>query len=375
MDFTLSTEQEMLRDSARQFISTELSFEMRRRRLAETGPDDTWKRFAELGWLAMPVPEEFEGLGSTIADLTLMCEEMGRGLCVQPFVAGAVLPARLLATAVATSGHPVLTDLATGRRVAVAAYEKGRRYEVLRPHTLAARQADGSYRLQGSKLLVGGGGEADIFAVVANTDTGEGGEPEVSIVLVDARAKGVSRRCYRGLDDGELADVMFEGVTLAASEVLARGQVAVDAIERAFDEAAVCQCADAVGAMSRALELTAEYLHMRRQFGKTLAEFQALQHEIAEMFIDVSDAKSMLYHAVAALDGTARERRKGVSGCKVKVMAAAKRVTGMAVHLHGGIGVTTEYPVGHYLRRLMVSERLYGDHEHHLQRYLGALDA
>jgi acyl-CoA dehydrogenase len=127
--------------------------------------------------------------------------------------------------------------------------------------------------------------------------------------------------------------------------------------------------------MSRALELTVEYLHVRRQFGKALSEFQALQHAVAELFVDVSDAKSMLYQAVAALGGPVRTRRKAVSGCVVKVMSAAREVAGMAVHLHGGIGMTDEYPVGHYLRRVMVSERIYGDLEHHLQRYLSAHDA
>jgi alkylation response protein AidB-like acyl-CoA dehydrogenase len=376
MDFTLTVEQEMLRDSARQFIASELSFDSRRRALAVAQPGDTWARFAELGWLAMPVPEDADGLDSSTADLVLMCEEMGRGLCVEPFVACAVLPAGLLAAGDRADVRNVLADLATGQhRVAVAAYEEGQRYDVQRPQTTAVRQPDGSYLLDGAKILVSGGAEAHALVVIAKCERKEGGDPELAVVLVAADAPGVTRRHYRGLDSIEMADVRFEGVMLAADAMLVSGQPAIDAVDRAFDEAAVCQCADAVGAMSRALELTVEYLHVRRQFGKALSEFQALQHAVAELFIDVSDAKSMLYQAVAALAGPARARRKAVSGCMVKVMSAAKEVTGMAVHLHGGIGMTDEYPVGHYLRRVMVSERLHGDHEHHLQRYLSALDA
>jgi acyl-CoA dehydrogenase len=376
MDFTLTVEQEMLRDSARQFIASELSFDSRRRALAAAQQGDTWARFAELGWLAMPVPEEADGLGSTTADLVLMCEEMGRGLCVEPFVACAVLPAGLLAADDHADVRNVLADLATGRhRVAVATYEAGRRYDVQRPRTTAVRQPDGSFRLDGAKILVNGGAEADSLLVFAKCEQHEGGAPELALFLVAADAQGVTRRRYLGLDAIEMADVHFEGVPLAAGAVLASGQDALDAVDRAFDEAAVCQCADTVGAMSRALELTVEYLHVRRQFGRALSEFQALQHAAAELFIEVSDAKSMLYQAVAALAGPARTRRKAVSGCMVKVMSAAKEVAGMAVHLHGGIGMTDEYPVGHYLRRVMVSERFYGDHEHHLQRYLSALDA
>ena len=375
MDFTLNVEQEMVRDSARQFIASELSFESRRRRLVAAERGDAWARFAELGWLAMPVPEDADGLGSSTADLMLMCEEMGRGLCVEPFVACAVLPARLLVAGDGAVVRNALVDLATGqRRVAVAGYERGQRYNVQRPKTTAIRQPDGSYRLDGAKILVSGGAQAHVLVVIVKCEREEGGDPELALVLVAADAPGVTRRRYRGIDAVEMADVRFEGVTLPAGAVLALGQAALDAVDRAFDEAAVCQCADAVGAMSRALELTVEYLHVRRQFGKALSEFQALQHAVAELFIDVGDAKSMLYQAVAALAGPARARRKAVSGCMVKVMSAAKEVSGMAVHLHGGIGMTDEYPVGHYLRRVMVSERIHGDHEHHLQRYLCALD-
>jgi acyl-CoA dehydrogenase len=371
MDFTLSSEQEMLRDSVRKFVSSELSFETRQLRLASTGPDDTWARFAEFGWLAMPVPEADDGLGSSVADLVLMCEELGRGLCVKPFVEHAVLPARLLAAAGSAACREALAGLAAGQhRVAVAAYEKGRRFDVIRPETTAVRQEDGSYRLTGSKILVTGGANADGLAVIARVDARQAGVPEVAVMLMDAGAPGVTRRGYRALDDVEMADVSFEDVAVPADGLLAFGCGAIEAIERAFDEAVVCQCADAVGAMSRALELTVEYLHLRRQFGKTLSEFQALQHAVAELFIEVSDAKSMLYQAAGALERGIHERRKAVSGCKIKVSGAAKQVTGTAIHLHGGIGVTSEYPVGHYLRRVMVAERLYGDHQYHLERYL-----
>lgn len=372
MDFNPSIEQDMLRDSARQFISTELSFERRQRRLAG-GEHDDWSRLADLGWLAMAVPEDADGLGSSAADLAILCEELGRGLCLHPFIGCAVLPARLLAIAEqGDNRREVLAAIASGqRRVAVALYEHGRRFDVFQPVTRADRLTDGSFRVNGSKVLVHGASNADTLIVPARVASSAASGSDFALLLVDARLPGVSRRAYRTLDDVDAVDVAFNDVPVAADNVLVFAGSARYALEHALDEAIVCLCADVVGAMSIAVDMTAEYLHLRKQFGKPLADFQALQHAVAEMFIEMSDARSMLYQAIGALTSTPQERRKGVSACKVKVMEAAKQVTGMAVHLHGGIGVTTEYPIGHYLRRVMVAERLYGDNEHHLQRYMG----
>lgn len=374
MDFNPSIEQDMLRDSVRQFVGAELSFETRHQRLASKGESKVWTQFAELGWLAMAIPEDLDGLGSSVADLAILCEELGRGLVHEPIANCSVFPARILALAERSAvSSDALTGLASGeRRLAVALHEPNKRFDVFGPAVEARRTEAGDWCINGVKLLVQGGAAADTLIVSARMSDNHGDEPAFGLLLVDVNQPGVARQPYRTLDDIAVADFTFSDAVVPFDHVLAFPSGPENALEFAIDEAIVCLCADIVGAMSGAIDMTAEYLRLREQFGRPLAEFQALQHSMAEMFIDLSDARSMLYQAIGALSASPEERRRGISGCKIKVMEVAKKVTGMAVHLHGGIGVTTEYPVGHYLRRVMVAERLFGDNEHHMQRYLEA---
>lgn len=367
MDFRLSLEQEMLRDSARRYISTEHSFEKRAKH-ARDPAHDSWSELVELGWLALGVPEDNGGIGSSVEDLAILSEEMGRGLFIESFIGCAVLPTRLLSYCPGTAQREAaLEAIATGdARIAVALYESGRRYALAHPVTEAKCNEDGTYRLSGSKIAVCGAAGAKRIIVSASI---EAGEP--ALFLIDADAAGIERRAYAAIDDERMCDLTLREVHAREEDLLVRGEVAGVAVEHATDDAIVCLCADILGGMEKAVELTAEYLKIRMQFGRPLAEFQALQHATAEMFIETSNARSILYRAIAALSGNAQERRKAISACKVKVMSSAKSVIGMAVHLHGGIGVTCEYPVGHYLRRVLVAERLFGDNEYHIERYIG----
>ncbi|MNZ12002.1 Acryloyl-CoA reductase (NADH) [compost metagenome] len=367
MDFRPSVEQEMLRESARRFVTTEQSFEKRQRRLRDGGADD-WAQFAELGWLAMAVDEADGGLGSEPTDIALICEELGRELSLEPFIAAGVLPARILGRAERSElVESLLTELSYGGlRVGVALLERESRYQLLQPCLEAVRQVDGTLRLSGSKILVAGGSSADWLIVSARLDG------ECVLLLVETAQAGVERSSYRTLDDVDAVDCRFCDVSVPGGQLLAFASGTAASLEQALDEARVCLCADVIGGMARAVEMTAEYLKIRSQFGKPLADFQALQHAVAEMFVELSDCRAMLCHALGALSLDESSRRRAVSGCKVKVMETAKEVLGMAIHLHGGIGVTSEYPVGHYLRRALVAERQYGDNEFHLQAYLDA---
>jgi acyl-CoA dehydrogenase len=370
MDFRPSVEQDMLRESVRRYLAAEQSFEKRRRRLAEGGPGD-WEGLAAMGWPAMAVDEEAGGLGSGFADIAMVCEEFGRGLSLEPFAACGVLPARILNRAARTPVVAALLEhLAGGARMAVALHEPAGRYELLRPRTVATPMEDGSYRLSGRKLLAVGGAAAGHLIVSARLAAG--GAEGCALFVVDAQAAGIERCTYRMLDDLEAADFGLADVRVGAEHLLAFAGGTQAGLEAALDEARVCLCADAVGGMDAAVAMTADYLKVRTQFGRPLADFQALQHAVAEIFVEAAGARAMLYQALGALDTDAGRRRRAVSGCMVKVMEAARDVFGTAVHLHGGIGVTSEYPVGHYLRRTLVAERLLGDNEFHLQAYLNA---
>ena len=357
MDFTPSDEQVMLRDSARRFFGA---------RAGHGAEAATWHDLAELGWLAIAVPEDADGLGGAIEDITVLAEEMGRGLTRVPFIGSAVLAVRLIdRIARGEQRRAMLHRIATGEaRLAPALYEPRRRY-ALSPATRARRDTDGGYRLSGAKILVAGGATADAWLVSAMLDDGG-----VGLFLVDRASAGVACTAYRTVDDADHADIRFDAVALPADRLLGGGAIPIKAIEDAVDEARLCLCADMLGGFDRAIEMTADYLKTRVQYGKPLASFQALQHSVAELFIDASGVRSSLYLALSAFRGEDAERRRTISGCWVKTFDIAKRLTGMAVHLHGAIGFTTEYQVGHYLRRALVAERCLGDVEYHLARYI-----
>lgn len=361
MDFALSPEQDMLRDSARRYLANDFAA---RRRRGEAADGARWRDYADLGWIALLGPEDAGGLGGEIEDVLILAEEMGCALSLQPYVASAILAIGLVdLVAGGQQRLDILGEMTSGeRRFAPALYEPGRRY-MLAPELRAAASGAG-YRLSGAKTLVVGGAGADGMLASARLDDGA-----VGLFLVPMDNAGVFVTPYALIDDGGAIDARFDQADLGPDALL--GIVSVDAIDDVLDEARLAQCADALGALERAIEITAEYLKTRTQFGQPLANFQALQHSVVEMYIEADSIRSSLYNAIAAFDrGGREERRRAVSSCWVKTFDAAKGIAGMAVHLHGGIGMTTEYPVGHYLRRIMVSERSFGDVEHHLARYM-----
>jgi alkylation response protein AidB-like acyl-CoA dehydrogenase len=247
-------------------------------------------------------------------------------------------------------------------RIAPALYEHGRRY-ALEPETRAAASGPG-YRLSGAKCLVIGGADAGSLLVSARLDSGE-----VGLFLVPAGIAGLTTATYATIDDGSAIDTRFDQIELGPEDLV--GVTTPDAIDDVLDRARLALCADALGGLEHAVEITAEYLKTRNQFGQPLANFQALQHSVVEIHIEADSIRSSLYAAIAAFDHGPRDvRRRAVSSCWVKTFDAAKGVAGMAVHLHGGIGMTTEYPVGHALRRVMVAERTFGDVQHHFARYM-----
>ncbi|AEG50865.1 acyl-CoA dehydrogenase domain-containing protein [Sphingobium chlorophenolicum L-1] len=367
MDFRLSSEQEMLKDSARRFVTAELDYEARAKHVI--AGSDRWATLAEMGWLMLPISEAYGGLGSKLEDISLICEELGRGVAIEPFVTCGFMPSRLLDLSDAACAGETLPLLASGEvRFAVALYEAATRYDLTGLGTIATASGDG-YVLNGRKPLVFGGAEAGQIIVAAASANGEG----VALYLVPADAAGVSRRAYRTIDNLPVADIVFDNVALGAGALLAEAGRAEAVLKQAIDETIVLLCMDAVGCMDRAIEMTAEYLHVRQQFGQPLAAFQALQHGVANLFIDANEARSLTYRAMAACaQDDAGERARAVSACKFSVMETARRVTGQAVHFHGGIGITCEYPVGEYLRRMLVAEQIFGNGAYHLHRYLDA---
>jgi alkylation response protein AidB-like acyl-CoA dehydrogenase len=365
VDFTLTDEQQMLREGAERYLLESYTFEDRKRTLdADTRcREEAWQAFAELGWLALAVPESAGGLGAGLFEATVVAEALGRRAVLEPYATSAVLAVRLLERGDDSSRHAALLgEIAAGAlRVAVACWEPDRHYE-LAPAATTARRAGDGYVLSGRKMLAYDAPSAHRLLVSASLD----GEP--ALFVVDAQAAGVTRRAYPLIDGHQAADVDFDDVTLPGTALLCAGAGTAGILEEAIDRLRVFEVAEALGAMERAMDLTAEHLRNRRQFGKPLAAFQALQHRMAEMFVEVQETRSGLYHALAHFDAEPARRSAAVSSAKVVAIEAGRIVGGQGIQLHGGVGLTSEYQVGHYYKRLLVLERAWGDLDFHLDR-------
>jgi len=362
MDFTLTAEQQMLGDSVARFVQNEYDFETRTKIVAsgEGGLPANWRIFAENGWLAASCPEEFGGFGGGAIEAAIIAEQFGRALIIEPWLGCAVLATQtLLASedaAVKADWLPALAE--GGGRLAIAWSEAGSRGMPHIVETRAAAEGD-TVRLTGGKTLVLGGAGADAFLVSAREAGG------IGLFLVDADAAGLTVT-PAPLHDGSIA------ATLSLDGVPAR-RLAGDglaALETGLAHAICALCAELVGGMERAIEISADYLRTRKQFGVTIGSFQSLQHRIADMAAEKELARSMLFAALASIENDdAARRASALSGAKLLVADAARSVCAQAIQLHGGIGMTEECAVGHYFKRAVVAEALFGGrtvHEAHL---------
>ena len=372
MDFTLTPEQVMLRDSIDRFVAEHGDFPAWRRRVAEGGAVDTaaWAQMAQLGWLGIAIPEEAGGLGFGPVETMLVMEGMGRALCRVPYAGSCVLAPALL-----PPSDPLLAGIAAGTaQVAAAVDEADSRFNPAHVGTRAARDA-GGWVLDGMKSFVADGAAADWFIVPARTAGAVADEAGISLFLVPASAKGLEVQRHRGPDHHHHARLVLHGVALPGAAVIGTVDGGFAPLEAAVDRAIGAHLAEAVGCMETLRDTTLAYLKTREQFGATLGSFQALQHRMVDMAIACEEARSLLYLATLQLDAPALARRRAVSAAKARIGQCAMFVAEQAVQLHGGVGTSDELAVSHHLRRLRVIDVLYGDAEHHRRRFAVATDA
>ena len=369
MDFDLTEEQGLLRDSVMKLLADSYSFEQRKAMRAQPrGYDaDHWRRLADLGLLAMPFAESDGGLGGGPVEVMLVMEAFGRHLALEPYLATVVLAGGCLRYAASDEQRKSwLPHLISGQTTyAFAHVERDARYDLAHVTTLARR--DGStWILDGVKAYVLHGDSADRLVVSARIASADGKGSELALFVVDATSGGITRRGYPTQDGLRAADVELRGVRIDDANRL-RAADALDTIRRVVDEAIAAVCAEAVGTMERAHEITVDYLKQRKQFGVVIGSFQALQHRAVDMLVMVEQARSMTYFATMMVAEPDAARRSGaLSAAKVQVGRSARFVGEQAVQLHGGIGVTEEAAIGHYYRRLTLLELLFGDANHHL---------
>jgi alkylation response protein AidB-like acyl-CoA dehydrogenase len=367
MDFNLTDEQQMLREGAERFLLENYTFERRRRTLglATRCDDAAWQSFADLGWLALTIPEDAGGLGAGLVEAVLLAEAIGRRMVLEPVATTSVLSAGVIERSSNVDlRNELLGGIAAGDlRVALACLEPGRRYELTAPSTCARRTETG-FVLSGSKVLVLDAPAAQKFIVTAALEAGTG----FGLFVLNSDAVGVTQLTYPLIDVRRAADLELLDVQVPVSALLCDTTTAPGALDEALDRFMVFQVADALGAMEAVMEQTAEHLRNRKQFGQPLAAFQALQHRMAEMFVEVQETRSALYHALAHIDANSAERNAAVSSAVVVASEAGRVVGGQGIQLHGGVGMTDEYQVGHFFKRLLVHEKSWGDVDFHLDR-------
>jgi alkylation response protein AidB-like acyl-CoA dehydrogenase len=377
MDFDYTDEQRQLSDTLARYIAKEYGFD-RRQAIARSAPgmsDAHWKAFAELGLLALAVPEAHGGLGGTAVDTMIAMEALGRGLVLEPYLATAVVCARLVADVGSDAQKAdILPAIAAGERVlAFAHHEQGARYELAHCAT-AARGEGAHYVIDGAKSVVLAGPQAAQLIVSARTAGATRDETGLSLFVVDPAAAGVSIRGYPTQDGARAAEIGFAGVRVPAAALLGSEDDAFPAIERAIDYGIAALCGEAVGVMAALNEATLEYLKTREQFGGPIGRFQALQHRIVDMFIATEQARSMAIMASVGVEADDRRaRRRAVSMAKALVGQSARLVGQQAVQLHGGMGVTCELIVSHHFKRLASINATWGDADHHLAQVSDAL--
>jgi alkylation response protein AidB-like acyl-CoA dehydrogenase len=367
MDFDLSDEQAILRDSAERFVRENYSLQSRRARAAEGAPFDRgiWQRFAEMGWLGLPISEKFGGLGGSEIDVFVLMTALGRALSVEPIVTSSILCGSLLEGSGSPARAALLERMCAGElRLALAHLEPSERVEEALPRRTSARLDEDGWIVSGDKRLVLDGDSADAFVITASSSR----DPHMMLMLIDRQASGIAVTGYPLIDGARAADVSLQEVRVPSSAVLMSGGDAKRLLEHGLARATLAYLGQALGSMEACLDICSAHLKNRVQFGQPLGKFQVLQHMMADMLLATHQARSSIYFALAAATAEGTARFRALSSAKVTVGEAAQLVSRYGVQLHGGYGIADEHEISHHYRRLLVIEKLFGDSVWHSQR-------
>jgi alkylation response protein AidB-like acyl-CoA dehydrogenase len=367
MALVLTDEQQMLRESARDFLDTSAPVsqlrQLRDDRVTDGFSRDTWKDMVELGWSAILVDEEYGGLGYGYTGLGLVLEETGRTLTSSPLLGTALVGVAALALAGSeTQRTAILPGVVAGEHILALACDEASRHQPDRVATEAERN-NGGFRLNGRKTPVADGQCADTFIVSAWTGAG------ISLFLVPASSPGLRVEAVPLLDTHRAAAVVFEQVDVPEDRLLGGLDSGPALLDRILDVARIGQSAELLGLAQEAFERTLDYLRERKQFGLPIGSFQALQHRAAKLWAELEMCKSVVLKALQALDAGSEDCAELASLAKAKLAATAHLAATEAIQMHGGIGMTDDFDIGFFLKRCRILETLYGDRYFHLDRY------
>jgi pimeloyl-CoA dehydrogenase small subunit len=376
MDFDLSEEQRLLKESVDGLLTDSYEFDQRKKYMAEKGgwSKAIWSKLAEQGLLGLPFAEADGGFGAGAVETMIVMEALGKALVLEPYLSTVVIAGGFLrhgGSAAQKEAHiPPIID--GSKTFAFAQLEKNSRYDLNDIVTSAKRKGSG-WIIDGEKFVVINGENADTLVVTARTKGAQRDRSGIGVFLVPASAKGIAKKGYPTQDGLHAADITFTGVEVDGSAAIGDPENALPLIERVVDEARTAMCAEAVGAMDESLKTTVEYLKTRKQFGVPIGSFQTLQHRAADMFVAVEQARSISMFATMAADfEDAKERATAVAAAKVQIGKSLKFVGQQSIQLHGGIGMTQEAKIGHYFKRLTMIENSFGDTDYHLRRVTDA---
>ncbi len=374
MDFKLTEEQQMLQETAERLVRDVYDFESRKAFSESEAGFSTafWQQLGELGLTAIPFSEELGGFGGTGVETMLIMEQLGKGICLEPYMESVILAGGLIGQLGSDAQkEELLGGIATGElQAAVALDELNSHYDLANVTTTASEQG-GEWVLNGRKGVVIGGQTAGKILVSARTAGNNRDEQGISLFVIDPSAAGVPRRVYATVDGRKACELFLDNVQ---GELLGEAGNAYDAIRYQSGRAIAALCAEAVGAMRTACDLTLEYLKTRKQFGVPIGKFQVLQHRMVDMISELERATSMaILAACLADDEDSAERSAKLAAAKFVINRAGRYVAEQCIQLHGGIAMTWEYNGAHYAKRLVMISHQFGDDDHHLEAYAAQL--
>ena len=373
MNFEFTEEQTMIKDSVSRFVRDEYDFDTRRTIIdSDEGISrEFWSMFAELGWLSVPFAEEYGGFGGSVEDIVAVMEELGKGIVVEPYASTVVVFGGLLSASDNSAlKAEVIPSIIDGSCMgSLASVEVQSRHEMTDVATTATA-TDGGYKINGEKTVVANGGTADKFIVTARTSGDQFDCDGISLFMVDASAPGVTVKDYKMMDGQRAATVSFKDVQVSESQLLNAVGKGMDLIEQVMPQILIGLSAEALGIMSTLNSTTVEYTKVRKQFDTPISSFQVLQHRMVDTFMACEQTKSMLYRGLCQAGEDDRTALlKTVHALKAMVARYGKLIGEEAIQIHGGIGMTDELNIGHYVKRLMMINVSFGDGDFHQQKF------
>jgi alkylation response protein AidB-like acyl-CoA dehydrogenase len=369
MALVLTEEQSMLRDSARGLISDRAPVShLRHLRDAKDATGfsrELWKEFAEMGFAGLLVGEEYGGSGLGCVEAGVVMEEIGRTLMPSPFLSTAVVAASALSRGGSSAQKSeYLPKISAGALLASLAIDEGAKHRPLHTELKAVRSGNG-FKLDGAKALVIDGHVADLLIVAARTAGAAGEREGVTLFLVDPKTKGVATERTIMVDAHNAARIDFDNVEVDADHVLGEVDAGVGLLEGVLNIGRGAVASEMVGLSEEVFSRTVNYLKERKQFGKAIGEFQALQHRAAQLYIDIEITRAAVLKALQTLDGNFDKAANAVAVAKARAGTTATRAVQEGVQMHGGMGMTDQFDIGFFMKRARVCEELFGDANYH----------